>query len=302
MAGMNFNLPALTDAYSAVLSEIRDHVVALALCLDPQYPATLGTVANTPTGAKRINTSVLGGAIIEQYNGTSWAEVTMAYLKNLAPTTYGSLLVAGSLGGYAGFQFTSGTKVRNLMVRDTDGLSGLYNVTDAAWVWQFDGNGALQAGSVPWAHVTGAPTITGLTAATAATNNTVAQRTSAGYLYATYHNQSSSSTENPAIGAVFVENTGADGFMRKASWSFFNGLLTPTWANISGKPTVVSAFTNDAGYVTSSVVSGYASLSSAPTFSGLVKGRGGGLGMGQIIVQNGGSPPAMSPGDICYIY
>lgn len=54
---------------------------------------------------------------------------------------------------------------------------------------------------------------------------TLAQRTNAGYLLATYFNQNSSSTENPTVGAVFVENTSADGFLRKISLAAFEAQL-----------------------------------------------------------------------------
>lgn len=61
--------------------------------------------------------------------------------------------------------------------------------------------------------------------AVAPTPSTLVLRSNAGYVYATYLNQNSSSSENPAIGAVFVESTAADGFLRKASLSYFIGQL-----------------------------------------------------------------------------
>ena len=54
---------------------------------------------------------------------------------------------------------------------------------------------------------------------------TIAERTNAGYLLATYLNQNSSSSENPAVGAVFVESTAADGFLRKIQLSAFEAQL-----------------------------------------------------------------------------
>ena len=50
--------------------------------------------------------------------------------------------------------------------------------------------------------------------------STLVLRSNAGYVYATYLNQNSSSTENPTIGAFLVENAAADGFLRKASKAF----------------------------------------------------------------------------------
>lgn len=50
----------------------------------------------------------------------------------------------------------------------------------------------------------------------APTNDSIAQRSNLGFLYATFFNQNSA-LENPTIGAVFVQNSGADGFLRKIS-------------------------------------------------------------------------------------
>jgi hypothetical protein len=67
----------------------------------------------------------------------------------------------------------------------------------------------------------------------AATPLTLAERTNLGYLLATYFNQSSA-LENPSIGAVFVENVGHDGFLRKISLANFiaqlpaDGLISVT--------------------------------------------------------------------------
>jgi hypothetical protein len=69
----------------------------------------------------------------------------------------------------------------------------------------------------------------------AATPLTIAQRTNAGYLLATYFNQSSA-LEAPTIGAVFVQNVAADGFLRKISLANF---LTQIFASaaLTGLPT-----------------------------------------------------------------
>ena len=70
------------------------------------------------------------------------------------PTTYGSIAVTGSTGGYSGIQFPSTAGSRTFMVRDSDGLSGVYSVNPAAWDWYFVG-GALTAGTVPVGRITG---------------------------------------------------------------------------------------------------------------------------------------------------
>lgn len=53
---------------------------------------------------------------------------------------------------------------------------------------------------------------------------TLAERTNAGYILATYFNQSSPSNENPAVGSVFVES-GGDGYLRKASLSYLESVM-----------------------------------------------------------------------------
>lgn len=54
----------------------------------------------------------------------------------------------------------------------------------------------------------------------AATPLTIAQRTNVGYLLAVYFNQSSG-LENPTIGSIFVQNSVADGYLRKISIANF---------------------------------------------------------------------------------
>ena len=323
----DFNKPVKTDNYdTGLLATIRAHIAAVAMMLDP---TDAGTLSNTPTGARRFNA---GTGVFERFNGSSWVEQGTSYLKVVAPTVYGSLAISGSTSGYAGIQFTGGSKLWTLMVNSASGLSGIYNVTDSAWLWYFDGAGVLVEGSVPWARVSGAPSITGETASTAATGNTVAKRDGSGYLFAAYFNHGAG-LEAPAIGAVLVENTAADGYLRKISLANFNAAISPAWSNISGRPSAVSAFTNDANYVTSggltttlsgyvtsggltatlasyvtsggltTTLSSYAALAGAPVFTGQVRGNGGTKGLGAITVTaTTGTPTGGSDGDLVLVY
>lgn len=68
----------------------------------------------------------------------------------------------------------------------------------------------------------------------AASPLSIAQRTNTGYLLATYFNQSSA-PENPTVGAVIVENIGADGFFRKIGLANFQAQLV--LSGISGQVT-----------------------------------------------------------------
>lgn len=53
---------------------------------------------------------------------------------------------------------------------------------------------------------------------------TIVERTNSGYILGVYFNQSSG-LENPSVGSVFVQNTAADGFLRKISLTNFEAQL-----------------------------------------------------------------------------
>jgi hypothetical protein len=128
-----------------------------------------------------------------------------------------------------------------------------------------------------WAiNITGdAGSVDGYSAAEAVIGSTVAARTSAGYLLAAYFNQSSSSSENPTVSSFFVENSG-DGYLRKATLAHVQSQLG---------------------------LSAYAVLAGNVTFTGLVKGNNGGLGLGQIsVTTTTGSPAGGSNGDLVLVY
>jgi hypothetical protein len=81
---INFDLPTTADTYTGVPTTIRDNIKALGCWLDPTYA---GTVSNADAGAKRLNSS---SGLIEQFNGTAWAELTVAYAKKASPTFTGT--------------------------------------------------------------------------------------------------------------------------------------------------------------------------------------------------------------------
>jgi hypothetical protein len=292
---IDFNKPVKGDHYdTGFLTAIRAHVLATAMWLDT---AQAGAINNAVAGVKRYNA---GTGLFEQHTGAGWAELNVGYLKKTAPTSYGSLQIGGSSNGWAGIQFV-GSKLWTLMVSAAEGASGVHNTTDGAWLWYFNGSGQLAAGSVPWARIPDPPAITALTADSNATGNTVARRDGNGYLYAAYLNQGSGNSENPAVSQVLVTN-GADNFLRKASLAHLGNSITVPWGNVSGRPTDLGSFTNGPGFITSAPLASYAQLNSGPSFTGRVFGNGGGSGLGKVLVQAGGTPPAMAAGDLCLIY
>lgn len=71
-------------------------------------------------------------------------------------TTYGSLDISGSKAAYSGINFVdAGNSL--FMVNNTSARSGMYK---GGWVWAFEGDGTLYAGTVPWANLSGYPNIT----------------------------------------------------------------------------------------------------------------------------------------------
>lgn len=65
--------------------------------------------------------------------------------------TYGGVTLSGSNGGYGGFQGIAGR-----YFIDNASSSGLYNANAGAWEWRWDA-GTLNAGTVPWARLSGVP-------------------------------------------------------------------------------------------------------------------------------------------------
>lgn len=67
--------------------------------------------------------------------------------------------------------------------------------------------------------------LSGLAPSDVANANTIAQRNSSGYLFASYFNQSSGNEENPAVSQVIVTN-GTDGYFRKSSIESFGHYIS----------------------------------------------------------------------------
>jgi hypothetical protein len=106
------------------------------------------------------------GAVIPFSDGTTTNKVDINSIVGLTTNgtfrgtlqrgSYGSLSVAGSTNTWAGIDFTDASAT--LMVRTSDQYSGIFK-TNNAWIWAFDGSGNLVTGAIPWANITGKPTI-----------------------------------------------------------------------------------------------------------------------------------------------
>lgn len=121
---------------------------------------------------------------------------------------------------------------------------------------------------------------------------TIVQRTNAGYVLATFFNQNSG-LETPAVGALFVQNTAADGFLRKISLTNFEAqcLLQGFGGSLVN------------GQVPFSVISQWASaLFSSPAFTGVptTPTAAAGTSNGQVASTAFASPPVtVSGNNIC---
>lgn len=89
------------------------------------------------------------------------------------------------------------------------------------------------------------PTVAPLSVAsdTAPTANTLVERDNTGSVFAVYLN-SNAGIETPVIGAVFVQNSGADGYLRKISLANFQAAIFNN-AALTGVPTAPTAAAGD---------------------------------------------------------
>lgn len=75
--------------------------------------------------------------------------------RNLAGAgTYGGVNITGAANGWAGFQFNSTSRY----FMSSSGQTGEYDTSAEAWQWRWD-NGTLAAGTVPWARLSGVPSL-----------------------------------------------------------------------------------------------------------------------------------------------
>lgn len=135
-----------------------------------------------------------------------------------------------------------------------------------------------------------------------------------------------------AISATLMMTVGSFGVLRDDltwDWRFDSGSLaagTVPWTSVTGRPSVVSAFSNDSGYQTSAgsvafaTTAGTATSASTATtlsgggsatgtfanFTGLLKGNsatGGAIGLGAITVSTtSGARGGMATGDLHFVY
>jgi hypothetical protein len=180
-----------------------------------------------------------------------------------AQAKYGVIILNGTLGGNLTVNFPQ-TKQQWLVVNRTSGAFTTTAKTAASGsvgqvIPQGGFNGPFGVYSIGDGNIYPTVPPLGVAIDQNPTPLTLVERTSAGYVLATYFNQNSG-LENPTVGAVFVQNSVADGFLRKISLTNLEAQML-----LSGFAGQVSN-----GQVPFSVVAQWASaLFSSPAFTGV---------------------------------
>lgn len=294
----SFATLASTTAYLTLLTQINDRDIDLSKGLDPAYT----TVTSPPTNAVRYNSA---NKRWEMYNGTSWVELIAS------ATDAFNMTVTGVRGGNFYGTITNNGTISGGTVNATTLQAAGSAAWTAATLTNLNqltnGPGFIGASALSAYALLASPTFTGVPAApTAAVNtNTTQLATTAyvmnqSYLTAAAAAASYAALASPALTGVPTAPTATAGTNTtqiattayvigqgyaplggagaSGTWGIsISGVAASAsavaWANVTGHPTAVSAFTNDSGYITSAgtsaACSGNAATASAVAWSGV---------------------------------
>jgi uncharacterized protein YunC (DUF1805 family) len=171
--------------------------------------------------------------------------------------SYGAISIAGSTNTYSGIDFTDASVT--LMVRTSDGLSGMYK-NNNAWIWYFDGSGVLTVGTVPGGSVSGtvasatnATTAGGLVIETGRNNNAnrIVRTDANGYIQCGYINSSNGNENNNSNADRVWGTNGSDDYLRtyRTSALSVSYAATAGSAPANGGTATAAAYLNAAGYI-----------------------------------------------------
>ena len=313
---VDFTSPVKTQNYdTGVLQSIRANQIAIASFLDGQ------TITGNTAGLKRYNAS---SQLFEKSDGTNWTTMPLAYLGTAGGTMTGLLTLSGNatanlnpvplqqmnsaLSGYA-----SSSSLSNYAALSGAGFTGSVSVAgNLSTASGFSASGSISGSAMTAAGSIIAANVSLTTAGTFYLGSSDANTPIVNFDandYLGYNRGGNTLTTYIGGAAMIVTN---------ATGNTLNGALT--WASsggssYSGNFHLYNNGTGNGPYVRVNpsngmemVDSGYANINF--TFSdngnfqsrGLLFGRGGGAGLGQITVQSGGSPSGGAAGDLFLIY
>ncbi len=203
------------------------------------------------------------------YDGTSivWQTISGASTTTLPWTSItGRPTALSSFTNDTGFITSAGTAAKATAL-EADPVA----CPAGQYVYDIDANGTLHCaipagtggsgGTVDWANVTNRPT------ASSAFTNDAGFITSAGSILGNAATATAmQSLKNPCASGQFVTGLNAD-FTPICAMPPTGGseATSVVWTNVTGRPTALSAFTNDLGYVKTSDPIGWGSITGAPT-------------------------------------
>ncbi len=150
--GMIGNQLIITNQENDAIRFSTNNMYRLEISADGHFLPAASNVFDLGSSTERFKNMYLAGEVNAQG----------------AAGTYGSVGISGSKNGYSGIHFPTTTPGSVLMVRNTDGLSGVWRHS-GGWSWYFTGDGVLTVGTVPVGRITGTlPVTSGGTGATSA--------------------------------------------------------------------------------------------------------------------------------------
>lgn len=261
---MDFNQPTISGNYATGYTDvIVAHQKELAQWLD----SAVVSVSNPVAHVKRYNAT---NQVFERRNAgnTAWEELPLAYAKIASPAFTGTPTAPTAAADTNTTQLATTAFVLGQAGNATPAMNGTAAAGTSPRYARQDHVHPTDTTRAPLAspNFSGTPTVSGNTIWHAGNFNPAS--------YAPLSSPNFSGT--PQVSGNTIWHAGNDGASSGLDADLLDGLQG----------------------------SAFAQLNSSPDFSGRVFGRGssGNNGLGKIIVQAGGTPPAMSQGDICFIY
>jgi len=289
---INFSNPVTSQDRAAVLAAVRDHVTALAKMFDGE------TLANTPTGAVKYNSS---NTRFEIWNGAAFIEMPLNFLKSSGGALSGGL--TGTTAAFSGAITQGGSQVWHAGNFTPGDYLGLTATADRAKAVVTSDPGVGQGGM----YVAAAE----MYFRDATANRKVWHENN--FNPALYQLASTAwntgnftpSSKQDALGYTPVNKAGdtMSGGLTGTTFTASSAITTSEWFRSNGAQ---GWYNNTYGMgiycADSSYVRTYGTGHLWASNARLYAYDAGGYGIGRLYIQSGGSPPAGAQGDICVIY